>query len=320
MQATQRASLRERNQPRSSDDEYTALLGRLSRQSVTKRFEAYKDVQWDDPAFAIDRGDARWELSERHPLGATSWYKRLPQPARAELGLRLDTGLLKLGVAFENVLERGLLDFALRLPNDSPEFRYVYHEIAEETQHSLMFQEFVNRASFDEPGLVGLWRLAVGPLVSMNRIFPELFFVYVLGGEEPLDYLQREAARVHNDLHPLIARITQIHVTEEARHMCFAHAYLERAVPKLSMHRRLVLQAAVPLLLRGFADLLFLPSKATIRAFRIPSEVLDEAFHENPAHRERVVEAFARVRKTFTALGILDRPFDGLWKRVGLAN
>src|SRR3989454_8600620 len=34
----------------------------------------------------------------------------------------------------------------------SPEFRYVYHEVIEEAQHSLMFQEFVNRSGFDIPG------------------------------------------------------------------------------------------------------------------------------------------------------------------------
>ena len=34
----------------------------------------------------------------------------------------------------------------------------MYHEVIEEAQHSLMFQEFVNRAGFDIPGLPPLIR------------------------------------------------------------------------------------------------------------------------------------------------------------------
>src|SRR5262249_47979467 len=47
------------------------------------------------------------------------------------------------GWQFESVLKRGLLEFALRLPDDAPEFRYCYHEVIEEAQHSLFFREFV---------------------------------------------------------------------------------------------------------------------------------------------------------------------------------
>ena len=53
------------------------------------------------------------------------------------------------------MLKRGLLEFASTLPNGAPEFRYAYHEIIEEAQHSLMFQEFVNRSGFDAAGAAG---------------------------------------------------------------------------------------------------------------------------------------------------------------------
>ena len=52
---------------------------------------------------------------------------------------------MKIGLIFESVLKRGLLEFASTLPNGAPEFRYAYHEVIEEAQHSLMFQEFINR-------------------------------------------------------------------------------------------------------------------------------------------------------------------------------
>src|SRR2546422_8718037 len=93
---------------------------------------------------------------------------------------------MKIGTQFENVLQRGLLEFAWTLANGAPEFRYVYHEVIEEGQHSLMFQEFVNRTGFDVAGL-GFWdRLGARRGVAAARGFPAAFFAFVLGGEGPL--------------------------------------------------------------------------------------------------------------------------------------
>ena len=38
---------------------FDQLVGRLSVQSVNKHFDAYDDIPWDDPAYAIDRTDPR---------------------------------------------------------------------------------------------------------------------------------------------------------------------------------------------------------------------------------------------------------------------
>ena len=92
------------------------------------------------------------------------------------------------------MLKRGLLEFALALPNGAPEFRYAYHEVIEEAQHSLMFQEFVNRTGFDVPGLAVVGAARVAPRRDrIGRRFPALFFVFVLGGEDPIDHVQRTA-------------------------------------------------------------------------------------------------------------------------------
>src|SRR5262249_11702238 len=127
---------------------YSALLARLSRQSVVKHFDAYADIDWEAQENRIDPEDPRWEVFE-DGLASTAWYRAQPQGVRSRLGLHMVATFMKIGVQFESVLKRGLLDFAARLPNGSAEFRYVYHEVIEEAQHSLMFQEFVNRAGFD---------------------------------------------------------------------------------------------------------------------------------------------------------------------------
>src|SRR5438270_8949384 len=81
-------------------------------------------------------------------------------------------------------------------------------------------------------------------VVKLGRRFPELFFLFVLGGEEPIDYVQRQELRGGHDVHPLLERIMRIHVTEEARHLSFARHYLKRNVPKLGWFRRTMLALA----------------------------------------------------------------------------
>ena len=69
------------------------------------------------------------------------------------IGLHRVCAAFKVGMQFENLLQRGLLAYACRLPNGAPEFRYVHHEIIEESQHSLMFQELVNRSGMPVKGM-----------------------------------------------------------------------------------------------------------------------------------------------------------------------
>ena len=62
---------------------YEDTVRRLSRQSVTKHFDAYADVDWDAPEMQIDPEDPRWELNDTDPLGKTAWYQSQPQGVRA---------------------------------------------------------------------------------------------------------------------------------------------------------------------------------------------------------------------------------------------
>ena len=139
-------------------DAYSDLIRRLSHQSVVKHFDAYADIDWDNPEFRIDPDDSRWELEPDDVLGATEWYRSQPAGIRSRIGLSMLANFMKIGVIFEYVLKRGLLDFAIGLPTGAPEFRYCYHETIEEAQHSLMFQEFINRTGIKIPALNGLER------------------------------------------------------------------------------------------------------------------------------------------------------------------
>jgi hypothetical protein len=300
------------------DEAYLKLLKRLSHQSVVKHFDAYADVDWDAPEMRIDPNDPRWELDEEEPLGATAWYRAQPQHVRSGIGLHMFATFMKIGLEFESVLKRGLLEYAYMLPNGSPEFRYVYHEVIEEAQHSLMFQEFVNRSGFDPHGLAWWQRIGSRMVMRFGRTFPELFFVFVLGGEDPIDHVQRQMLRKRENVHPLLRRVCQIHITEEARHLSFARLYLRRNVPKLGPIRKKMLQIRTPLILGQMSQMMMRPSSQIVRRFAIPDAVIREAYTGNRMHRVRTIEAVAKVRKLCQELDIVTPGTVKLWKAVGL--
>jgi hypothetical protein len=299
-------------------ESYPALLARLSRQSVVKHFDAYADVDWDAPEHAIDRADPRFEIPADRPLGATSWYRALPQPVRAQLGLHLIASQVKLGLEFERVLKHGLLEFASTLADDAPEFRYAYHEVIEEAQHSLMFHELVKRIGLEVPGLGWLDRWGSRRVARSGRTFPELFFLFVLGGEEPIDHAQRETLRSGHDVHPLLTRIMRIHVTEEARHICFAREYLRHHVPHLTSRRRVSLAVQVPLLLADMTRQMMHPSAHVVRTYDMPRAVVAEAFTQSAAHRAFVMASLASIRSLCAELGLVTRWTLPAWRRLGI--
>jgi hypothetical protein len=299
-------------------DRFTDLVKRLSHQSVVKHFDAYVDVPWDDPAYAIDPADPRWELSAQHPLGATEWYRSQPAEVRSRLGLHLVVTLMKAGLQFESILKRGLLEYAFLLPDGSPEFRYAYHEVIEEAQHSLMFQEFVNRSGLEAPGLTWDVKFSARRVVVMARRFPALFFVFVLGGEDPIDHVQRNALRDLDGLHPLLERIMRIHVTEEARHLSFARQYLRANVPGLSRGRRLQIAVRAPLILATMASVMMRPSRTIVRTYGIPKAVLAEAYGPGTPSRDEVRASLRKVRNLLDELGLISPLSRKLWRRFGI--
>jgi hypothetical protein len=307
--------LPDEERPTSRREDFHQLVERLSRQSVAKHFDAYADIAWDAPELRIDPDDPRFQLAPEHALGATAWYRAQPDATRARIGLTVIALAMKVGVQFENVLSRGLLAFAARRPNAAPEFRYALHELIEESQHSLMFQEFINRSGANPDGITGWRALLTEPVARLGARFPELFFLFVLGGEDPIDHLQRTAMAAGNVRHPLLRRISQIHVTEEARHLCFARHYLREHVPRLSRPRRALVTVGAPLILSQMARTMLEPSAQLIARFQIPRAVVDEAWRRNPRHRAAVAESLEKVRALCVELDLVSRP---LWRAWGV--
>jgi hypothetical protein len=308
----------ERPRNEGTRESYTDLVQRLSHQSVIKHFDAYADIDWESEDYRIDPEDPRWELADDDSLGATTWYRVQPQSVRARIGLHMIAQNMKVGLQFESALKRGLLEFTERLANGAPEFRYIYHEITEEAQHALMFQEFINRTGFDVPGLSRIYlRLARLP-IHYARTSPEFFFFFVLSGEDPIDHVQRIQLRSGRPLHPLVKRIMQIHITEEARHLCFARQYIRQHLSRLGRLRRHALSVRIPLVLNIMAQFMLQPSQQIIDTYAIPAEVLRTAYNDSRHHHEKTLEATDKIRRLCDELGLITPFSQRLWRLCGI--
>ena len=304
--------------PASVDEIRTAMIARLSKQSVDKRFEAYVDVDWDDPELAIDPADSRWTLWDLDPLGSTEWYRSLSETERAEIGLYRIAACMKVGWQFENWLQSGLLIIAEDLDNGDPAFRYIHHEISEESQHSMMFQEVVNRSGLPVRGMPR-WIMPLRPFVMWcARHAPTLFFVMVLGGEDPIDHVQRQQLKGDNT-HPLTAKIMRIHVTEEARHLSFARHTLKARVPKLGWFSRHFIAVAAPVILGIMVRLMVEPQSDLVRHCNVPKDVV-RAANRSEAGRQLLADAVAKPRKLVRELGLMNPVSRSLWKAMGIWN
>jgi P-aminobenzoate N-oxygenase AurF len=300
-----------------TDEGFRSLTARLNRASVEKHFDAYADVEWDSPDCALSHDDPRNELPAFDPLANTEWYRSQTPEVRSRVALYRVAAIMKTGWHFENLLQRGLLARAMQLPNGSPEFRYIHHELIEESQHTLMFQEVVNRTGFPVRGMHPVVRVPGAIFAAPTaRALPALFFIGVMGGEDPIDRVQRRSLR-EGIPHPLIERIMRIHVTEEARHLTFARHVLRREVPKLNRFRRGVLSVAAPFTLALLARIILIPPADLVRECGIPHGVVRDAYR-SPAGRHFIADSLAKSRELCGELGLLGPLGRLAWRLAGV--
>lgn len=298
---------------------FEKMLGRLNKLSVEKHFDAYESIDWDNPDYALRPDDSRLRLYTFDPLADTNWYRGLSDADKSRVALFRLASQMRTGWMFENLLQQGLLKTAFTEPNDSPTFRYMHHEVIEESQHSLMFQEFVNRSGLPAEGLPRFFRI-IGPTLTdrVRRRGPAFFFLLVLAGEEPVDHYQRLSMR-EGSSHPLVDRIMKIHVTEEARHISFAKHSLHQEVPKLGRLRTFALSIYAPITLGLMTRIMLKPQADMMRHVGLPKSVIKDLY-SSPAGKDSLRSSVYKIQKLWGELGLLNPVARRVWKIVGLWN
>ncbi|EFQ83855.1 hypothetical protein HMPREF0063_10571 [Aeromicrobium marinum DSM 15272] len=301
-------------EPTATRETYEESLKRLSQASVDRHFDAFVDVQWDHPDFSVDPDDARWILpAGADPLGGHPWYQALPVARQIEIGQWRQANIMKVGLQFENILIRGIMQYVFTRPNGSAEYRYLTHEATEECHHTQMFQECVNRIGVDVPGMPFWMRKIATFLPWAGSAFPLAFFIGVLAGEEPIDHTQKQVMRAGAEGPPVLRRVMEIHIAEEARHISFAHLYIQRNAHKLGRIERQIVAALYPVIMRVLGDAILVPGKEFRREFDIPKHVIKDLYWRSPESRERLSEIFSDVRMLAEESGLMTRFSRRLW-------
>lgn len=299
------------------DTAYNERLRLLSEGSVHKHFDPFEDIDWDAPEFAVVPNDRRWILQrEADPIGAHPWYQSLDEQTQIEIGMWRQANVAKVGLQFENILIRGMMQYVFYTDNGSPEARYCTHESIEECNHTLMFQEMVNRIGMDVPGMNRALRLLGGLVPLAGSTLPVVFFMGVLAGEEPIDHLQKQILREDAEIHPIMRRVMEIHVAEEARHISFAHEFLERRVPRMPKVNRFVVSLAMPVIMRVLGDAIVIPPKEFWRRFDVPKSVRKEIFWNSPQAEQDLRNYFADVRMLADNAGLMNPVSKLVWKAL----
>ncbi|WP_216902785.1 AurF N-oxygenase family protein [Nocardia alni] len=295
--------------------EYAAKLMLLSEGSVHRHFDPYEDIDWDNPDFDAAALPERWILPvSADTLGRHPWYLAQSTERQIEIGKYRQANVAKVGLQFESILISGMVNHTFSLPNGSPEFRYCTHEMAEELNHTLMFQEMVNRIGADVPGMGPFVRQFRHLSVPVAVLFPNLFFMAVLGGEEPIDHIQKAILRSGEEVHPIMHGVMAIHVAEEARHISFAHEFLKHHVPEAKPLNKAVLSLAFPLVMWLLGRSIVKPPKSFFKEFDIPEEVRRDLFFGSKDARQTFSDYFVDVRALATEIGLMNPIAKGVWK------
>lgn len=291
----------------------------LSRATVRRRFDPHVDIDWDAPQNALDHNDSRWQLDpDSAPLAAASWYADQSLKHRIDMGRWMTANTLKVTLQFEMMLIRGVVHYAGKLPNGSPVFRYLLHELTDECNHIQMFQEFVNRTGEDVPGMRRGSRI-FGPILGFIGGYASvLHFIGVLCGEQPLHFQQMLQYRAAAQVPPLLNEITYVHLAEEARHIAFCEEHLAEQVQRAGRLKRAIYAIGLPLLLRWLIGEMITPPRTFARQFGIPRRVFKTAYWRSGQSRAMMAESAADVRRVAEDLGLRTVWSRWIWRLLGI--
>ncbi|WP_029107271.1 diiron oxygenase [Mycobacterium sp. URHD0025] len=300
-------------------DLYFDRVEALSRATVRRRFDPYVDIDWDAPENALKDDDPRWQLDpESAPLAATDWYAEQSLQRRIDMGRWITANTLKVTLQFEMMLVRGVVHYAGKLPNRSPVFQYLLHELIDECNHIHMFQEFVNRAGEDVPGMRRGSRV-IGPILGFIGGYANIIhFIGVLCGEQPLHFQQTLQHRGAAHVPPLLNKITYIHLAEEARHISFADDLLAQRMQSVGRMKRAWYAILFPFFLRWLIGEMIGPPRTFARQYGVPRRVFKSAFWRSAQSRQMMAESAADVRRVAEDLGLRTAWSRWIWRMLGI--
>lgn len=262
------------------NDSPSYLVTQLNRSSAPYE-DPYRKVEWD----LLDLAEP-WLPPEALSLAGLDAFERLGEDRKRALSQHEFLNFIEAGIWLEAMfMER--MSRVLRVRQaDLSELKYRAHEIREESGHTLMFLELVERSGLSLSGTQ--W---APPLLDLfTRTIPvesvEFWLAAVLGEEIP-DQMNRYIRRHGAGVNTVILQLCGIHMKDEARHIAYARELVRSKAGGITNVRRRLGSAMMNHLLRQFIDTFYYPSAAIYeRAGLYPGRRWRAAARTNP-HRQR---------------------------------
>ena len=222
--------------------------------------------------------------------------------SQAELARLCAAGLWLEGLFISRVASRGFLDYR------AEEARVMLQEVREESGHSLMFLEMIERAGLTDVALLGPTALLSWVAHRLRPEQPE-FWAMVFIGETVTDTFARGAlkasAREGTPICPVARQVLAFHHREEARHIAAARVLLEGGVARMNPARRQLFAWTVRFLLGHFLRATLYPTAASLDAAGLDEPRSLAAAARACPRRRRLARACAAPALEFLARSAL---------------
>lgn len=285
------------------------IANRLLKSSTNRSYDPIVDIDFDAPLVAGKYFLPPCAVS----LYGTDVWESMTQEQRIELSRQELANILSVGIWFENLLNRALLNRLMTRDPAAAATHYSLTEMGDECRHMTMFGKTIERVGARAYMMRSWQRAVMHALPTVMR--GTQMWVITLVGEELFDALQRE---IRNDpeLQPIVARVMQIHVTEEARHIGFARDAIVRRGPIRSRFETVVSANVHGLAAPLFRRLFTTPEMYRRAGFDNPKEIAEIA-RSNPHFHASQIASFEPL-STFLAKNDLMGPLGALlWRRAG---
>ena len=223
--------------------------------------------------------------------------------SRAEYTRLCAAGLWLEGLLINRVTESGLMGLEME------EARVMLQEIREETGHSLMFLEMIDRAGHDDrPRLEGTRLLTA--IAKRLRIETPEFWAMVFIGETVTDTFAMKALKLSKPaddaICPVAEQVLALHHREEARHIAAARQFLATRISRMSRHRRWVFARTLRWLLNMFLEATMYPSSESLHRAGVPdADNLVQRLRRDPWRQEMAAACAAPAVSLLTREGLM---------------
>lgn len=293
--------------PESKHGTRQQTAGRLLASAERMSYDPTVDIDWDAP---LD--DTCYGMTpEWCSLYGTELWESMTERQRIALTEHEAASISSTGIWFEMILMEMILRDIYWQDYATEHVQFALTEIGDECRHSTMFARAAQRMGIPsyKPGRT-LMRLGAFFKATSSG---SLAYGGTLFAEEILDMMQRDFRRDPR-VQPLTRRVSEIHVTEEARHIRFAREETIRRAAHLTPVKRWYAQLLMGTV--AYFIIRTLISPEAYKAVGLDPKEARAAAQENPHYAAMIHEGCTKTVEFLDSVGLIGGPSKILMRRA----